>query len=103
MRASPRVGAVKRADHPGRRGDLVDHPKRRGVRRHPPEQRGLVADRTQIRQAVAAVSEHHRDVADHASAIVTTTALAQPGELTRERLGQAHPISDPGEQTAARV
>ena len=103
VRASPSVRAVQRVDHPRRGGDPVDHPKRRGVRRHPPEQRRLIAHRAQIGEAVAAVGEHHRQVTDHASRVMTTAAGAQPGKLTRQRPGQASAISDPGEQTAAGV
>jgi hypothetical protein len=48
-------------------------------------QDGLVADRTEVGQAVAAVGEHDRQIADHA-AVVAAGALLQRGELAGERV-----------------
>jgi hypothetical protein len=41
-----------------------------------PEQRLLITDRAQVRQAVAAVGEHHREIADHPTRIMSLAALA---------------------------
>ena len=46
-------------------GDRVDQPKRRRVRRDRPEQRLLIPHRAQVRQTVAAVGEHHREIPNH--------------------------------------
>jgi hypothetical protein len=47
-------------------------------------QDGLVADRTEVGQAVAG-GEHDRQIADHVSAVVAAGALLQRGELAGER------------------
>jgi hypothetical protein len=62
-------------------GDLIDHAKRGGVGGDRPEQHLLVADRAQVGQAVTAVGEHHRQVADDPARVVAATsltALCQP-------------------------
>jgi hypothetical protein len=66
-----------------------------------PEQIGLIAHRTQIRQTIAAIGEHHRQIADHAPRIVPAIVLAQPRERVRQRRRQPNPISDPSQQAAA--
>ena len=40
-----------------------------------PEQRVLLPDRAEVRDALAAVGEHHREIADHPARIMTTTPL----------------------------
>jgi len=35
----------------------------------------LLADRPEIRQALAAIGEHHRQIADHPAGIMTATTL----------------------------
>jgi hypothetical protein len=52
-----------RVQQPWRRSDPVDHSKRRRVRRHSPEQRVLLTDHTEVRDALAAIDEHHREIA----------------------------------------
>jgi hypothetical protein len=59
-------------------------------------QDGLVADRTEVGQAVAAVGEHDRQIADHAAAVVAAGALLQRGELAGERPREAGPVGDLG-------
>jgi hypothetical protein len=101
--ASPGVCAIQRVEHPRCAGDLVDHPKRRGVRGDRPEQRRLVADRAQVGQAVAAVGEHHRQITDHPARVMTGAALAQPGQLLGQLLGQPRAVGHPSQQAAARM
>jgi hypothetical protein len=43
-------------------GDPIDQPERRRVRSDRPEQRLLIPDRAKVRQTVAAVGEHHREI-----------------------------------------
>jgi hypothetical protein len=83
--------------------DLVDHPKHRRVGRHRTKQRPLVADRPQVRKAVAAVGEHHRQVADDAPGIVPAAPLTHPRQAARQRPGRAEPVGRLGQQPCARV
>jgi hypothetical protein len=69
-------------------GDRVDHPKRGRVRSDRPEQRPLVADRTQVGQTVAAVGDHHRQIAHHPTRTVPATPLAHRRQRPRQRRGQ---------------
>jgi Ni,Fe-hydrogenase I small subunit len=50
-------------------------------------QDGLVADRTEVGQAVAAVGEHDRQIADHAAAVVAAglCSAASSRESARKR------------------
>ena len=50
---------------------------RRRPRRDRPEERRLIAHRRQIRQIVAAVGEHDREITDHAPGVMTAAAPAQ--------------------------
>ena len=84
-------------------GDPVDHPKRRRARRDLPKQRLLIAERAQIGQAVAAVGEHHRQIADHAARVVAAVALTQPAKPDRQRPCQPGLVGDLGQQRAARA
>jgi len=61
-------------------GDPVDHPERRRRRSGRPEQHGLITDRSQVRQAVTAVSEHHRQITDHAAAIMAASPQSRLAE-----------------------
>src|SRR5271168_2933977 len=76
------------------RSDPVDHPKRCRVRRHRPEQRVLLADHTEVRDALAAVDEHHREIAEHPARVMTATPLLDLGQLPRERSREPHLLSD---------
>jgi hypothetical protein len=57
-----RLCRVERVEHPRLARDPIDRPKRRGVRGYLAGQRSLLADRGQIRDALAAVGEHHRKI-----------------------------------------
>ena len=83
--------------------DPVDHPKRRRGRRDLPEQHLLITERTKVRQAVPAVGEHHRQVADHAALVVARTPALQIGQLARQRPREPRLLGDLSEQRAARV
>ena len=82
--------------------DPVDRPKGCRVRRHLPEQRLLVAHRTEIRDALAAVSEHHRQIPNHPTRIMTTTALLEPPEPHRQRPREPQLVGHLNEQRGAR-
>ena len=60
-----RVRDTQGVQQPQRRSDPVDHPKRCRVRRDRPEQRVLLTDHTEVRDAFAAIDEHHREIAEH--------------------------------------
>jgi len=75
MRGAQPVQAI------GIAGDLVDHAKRRRRRRHVTEQDRLIAQRANVGQAVAAVGEHHRQIANHAAAIMAARAQLQAIKL----------------------
>ena len=75
MRGAQPVQAVRVA------GDLVDHAKRRRRRRHLTEQDRLIAQRAEVGQAVAAVGEHHREITNHAAAIMAAGTQLQPAKL----------------------
>ena len=83
--------------------DPIDQPKRRRVRRDRPEQRLLITHRPQVRQAVAAVGEHHRQIPDDPARIVPAASLAHPRQRARELPRQPDPVSDLGQQRRARV
>jgi hypothetical protein len=83
--------------------DPVDDPERRRVRRHLPEQRILLTDRTQIRDALAAVDQHHRQVPDHPARVMTTTPLLDPRKPPRQRAREPHHLSDVRDQRRAGV
>ena len=57
-------------------GDPLDHPIGRGVGGDLAEQRRLLADRAEVAKRLAAVGEHHGQVADYAARVVATLALA---------------------------
>jgi hypothetical protein len=101
--ACPCAGGAHRFEQRRLRGDPVEHPKRRRVGGHPPEQRLLISDRAQIAKAVAAVGEHHRQVAHHPTRIVTAGALAHPGQAVRQRPREPCLVGHLRQQRAARV
>jgi hypothetical protein len=78
--ARPRASGPQRAQQLRVGGDGIDDPKRRGVRRDLAKQRLLVAHGAQIRKAVAAVGEHHRQVAHDPAGVVPAAPLAHPGK-----------------------
>lgn len=87
---------------PGRGRDLIDDSKRGRVRRYRPEQRVLIAHRAHVGEAVSAVSEHHREVTDHAARIVTGPPLLQTRQ-PRQRLREPALVRDLRQQRATRV
>ena len=91
-RARPRSRPrrAQRLERPGVAGDPVDQPKRRRVRRDRPEQRLLIAHRAQVRQAVAAVGEHHRQIPDH-PARDRACAAARAARPARARARRVRP------------
>src|SRR5450755_875667 len=87
-----------------RRGrDPVDDPKRRRVRRHRSEQHVLLSDRAEVRDALAAVDQHHRQIADHPARVMTTTPPFDRSQPRRQRRGEPHLVSDLRDERAARV
>jgi hypothetical protein len=78
-------------------GDRIDHPKRRRVRRDRPEQGLLVAHRAQVGQAIAAVGEHHHQIADDATGIVPEAPLAHRRQRARQRRRQPEPVGRLGQ------
>jgi hypothetical protein len=83
--------------------DSLDHPKRGRVRRDRPEQRLPITHRAEIRDALAAVGEHHRQIADHAARVMPATALLDRGQPQRQRLREPEPVGHPSQQRTARV
>jgi hypothetical protein len=96
--ACPRTRRAQRREQVRIGSDRVDHTKRRRVGGDRPEQRALVANRAQIREAVATVGEHHRQVAHHAARIVPAAPLADRRERSRQRISQPEPIGRLGQQ-----
>ena len=82
------------------RVDGVDHAPGGRVRGHPAEEIDLVAKRPEIRQAVAAVGEHHRQVAHHAPGIVGRGTLAGRRHRHAKAVCQPEPVGQLGEQNA---
>jgi hypothetical protein len=83
-------------------GDLLDDPPggRRGG--HLAEQLRLVAQHAKVAQAVTAVSQQHRQIAQHLARIEAAGGLAST-RPSRQRAGQAQPISQLGQQRRASV
>src|ERR1039458_537456 len=86
-RPGPGVSQPDRVQQPWRGRDPVDDPKRRRIRRHRPEQHLLLTDSTEVRDAFAAVGQHHREVADHPARVMTATPLLDPSQPRRQRRG----------------
>ena len=95
----PGVRGTKLAQQP-LRGDPIDRPKRRRVRSHRPEQRLLVTHRTKIRDALAAISEHHRQIPDNPARIMTTTTLLQDRQPKRQRAREPELVANLRDQRA---
>ena len=83
--------------------DPVDHPERRRRRRDLPEQQALVLKSAEVRQAVPAVGEHHRQIPDHAPKVVAGPPRLQIAKAQRQRPRQPRLVGHPREQRAARV
>lgn len=103
-----RPSAHRRARRPQRVeqaaiADTVDDAPRRRIRSDGAEQGALITQRAQVTQRVAAVGEHHHQIAHDAAGIVAAPPLAQPRQTARRRPCQPEPISDLAQQRRARV
>jgi len=78
--------------------DRVDHPQRGRVRRDIAEQVGLVALSPQVSQALPAVGEHHRQIAQHHPRVVRRAPLAGRRHRPGQRPRQPHPVRDTRQQ-----
>ncbi len=81
----------------------VDHPPGGRVRGDLAKQIDLIAQRPQIRQAVAAIGEHDGQVAHHAAGIVGRGAPAGARHRLAEPGAQAEPVDQLNKQCAAGV
>jgi hypothetical protein len=97
------VSQADRARQPRLRRDPVDHPKRCGVRRDRPEQRVLLTDRAQIGDALDAIDEHHREIADHPARVMTAASLLDRTQPQRQRLREPNLVSDLRDERGARA
>ena len=102
-RPRPGVRDPEGVQQPRLRRDPVNHPERRRVRRHGPEQRQLLTDRAEIRDALAAVDEHHREIADHPARVMTATPLLDRPQPPRQHLREPQVVSDLRDERGARV
>jgi hypothetical protein len=73
------------------------------VRGDPAEEVLLIAQRSEVREAVAAVCEHHAEVAHDRAGVVGRAALARLPELLAERVCQPDLVGHRDEQGAARM
>jgi hypothetical protein len=71
-----------------------------GVRGHRPEEHLLVAQGAQIGEAVAAVGEHHGEVAHHAAGLMAHGPGVH-GEAANEAVREADGVGQTGEQSGA--
>jgi hypothetical protein len=83
--------------------DPVNYPERGRVRSDRAEQRLLLANRTQVRDTLAAISEHHSKVADHPARIMTTPPLLQSRQPQGQPPRQPKLVSNTRDQRATRV
>ena len=68
------------------------------MRRHLAEQVGLVPKALQIRQAVTAVDQCHRQLREHDAAIVTARPLRRAAHRDRHRPREAQPVGELGHE-----
>ena len=61
----------------------------------------LLADRSEVSDALAAVGEHHRQITDHPARIMTTTPLLEHRQSARQRTLEPDRVRDLGKQRAA--
>ena len=81
----------------------IDHPPGGGVAGHPAEEVGMVAQDAEVGEAVAAVRQHHREIADHDPGVVLAPAAEGGCQAGGEGSGQAQPIGQLVEQETAGV
>jgi len=106
-------GGVDRLERCGGIGGQSSNGPRDGrVRGHHAIDARLGAQHRDVREAVPAQREHHRQVRDHLGRVMDRQRLAPPGQRTRElrphpgrgdRLGQQHPTGLPDRPRRARV
>ena len=97
------VSVTQRVTQARRTGDPVDHPKRRRGRRDRTEQRRLIADHAQVGQAIAAIGEHHRQIANHAATVMAAGPQPRLAQRRRQRPRQTGLVGHSGQQRAARM
>jgi hypothetical protein len=73
------------------------------IRGHLPEQVHLVAQHRQIRDRLATIGDHHRQIHRDPTGVVSTLPLPQPSDGLTEPTGQPGCIGDIGQQTGAGV
>ena len=78
--------------------DLFDHPPRGRGGGHAAEQPGLVTQDGQVAEAVAAVGQHHRKVAQHPAGLVAMAASLVLARPPAQRGGQPEPVGQLGQQ-----
>ncbi len=81
----------------------VDDPKRGRVRRDRAEQRLLLADRAEIGHALAAIGQHHRQVPDHPTRIMTTLPLLEHCQPHRQPRRQPQLVGHARAQRTTRM
>jgi hypothetical protein len=83
--------------------DRLEHPMRRRLRRPLAEQALLATAGIHVRDAVAAVSEHHRDGPQYPARIVRRPALPRDPHRPQQRSGQPRPVGHLDQQHRPRV
>src|SRR5208282_6467876 len=101
--ARPRMGGAQRVQQLRLRRDPVDHPERRRIRGDRAEQRFLLTDRPEIRHALPAIGEHHRQITEHPARVMATAALLEAGQPKRQRPREPQLVGHRREQRAPRV
>jgi hypothetical protein len=103
----PCRGACRSASggDPRERGrvDRFEGPPRGRNRRDLAEQVRLITQHREVRDRFAAIGEHHRQIDQHLTAIMTTAALLRRPHRHRQPLGQAERVSQIAQHASARV
>jgi hypothetical protein len=63
----------------------------------------MITHRAEVRDALAAVGQHHRQIADHPAGIMSTTPLLDSRQSQRQRLREPELVGHLGEQRAGRA
>ena len=66
----------------------------------PPRTALLLADRTEVSDALAAVGEHHREITDHPARVMATTPLLDRPQPDRQRPREPDRVGDLAQQRA---
>ena len=110
----PRIRASRPRLRPRNRSSLRDPVQTRVVdgferaprgrqRRHLPEQRRLIPQHRDIGDRLAAISEHHRQIDQHPTTVMATTAPFCRRHRHRQRLSQPHRVRDISQQPRPRM